>query len=171
MKWKTEIDVRVQRGPLGSTTSGLDSYSTPPMLLHLCDCESLIDISIQHCFDEVDGWLRHDPRYAQFVIQDLIDAVEWVFFVDEGVEQDAESPDILLFAAVGFALQDFGRCVIYHCGQLDARERNVERGNHVPIVPTKTSKGPFLMYAALPKSMSLTLPSPSRMMFSSLMSR
>ena len=46
------------------------------------------------------------------MIEDLVDAVEWVFFVDEGVEEDAEGPDVLLFAAVGFPLEDFGGCVI-----------------------------------------------------------
>lgn len=46
------------------------------------------------------------------MIEDFVDAVEGVFLVDEGVEEDAEGPDVLLLAAVGFALQDFGRCVI-----------------------------------------------------------
>jgi hypothetical protein len=37
------------------------------------------------------------------VIHNLVDRVEWVFFVDDGVKEDAEGPDILFFAAVGFA--------------------------------------------------------------------
>jgi hypothetical protein len=51
------------------------------------------------------------------------------------------------------------------------KRKEEEKKNNLPIVPTNTSKGPLLMYAALPKSMSLMFPSPSRITFSSLMSR
>jgi hypothetical protein len=47
------------------------------------------------------------------VIHDLVDGVEWVLLVDDGVEQDTEGPDILLFAAVRQAAEDFGGGVIY----------------------------------------------------------
>lgn len=57
------------------------------------------------------------------MVEDLVDAVEGVFFVDEGIEQDSESPYILLFAAVGFALEDFGGCVIYCQSYLYVCER------------------------------------------------
>ena len=46
------------------------------------------------------------------MIEDLVDVVEWVFLVDDGVQQDAEGPDVLLCAAVGFSLEDFGGGVI-----------------------------------------------------------
>lgn len=46
------------------------------------------------------------------MVQYFVDAVEGVFLVDERVEEDAEGPNVLFFAAVGFALEDFGRCVI-----------------------------------------------------------
>lgn len=61
---------------------GFQFLRTPHMLLHLHDGESLIDISIQHCLYQVYGGLRHDPWYAQFVIQNLVDAVERVFLVN-----------------------------------------------------------------------------------------
>jgi len=47
------------------------------------------------------------------MIEDLVDIVEWVFLVDDGVQQDPEGPDVLLFPAVGFSLEDFGGGVIY----------------------------------------------------------
>jgi hypothetical protein len=47
------------------------------------------------------------------VIHDLVDRVEWVLLVDNGVEQDTEGPDVLLFATVGQATEDFGGGVIY----------------------------------------------------------
>lgn len=50
------------------------------------------------------------------MIEDLVDAVEGVFFVDEGVEEDAEGPDVLFFAAVGVSCKDFGGGVIYGGG-------------------------------------------------------
>lgn len=82
------------------------------MLDHLRDGQALIDIAIQHALDEIDTRLAHDPRDAEFVIDNLVDVVKRVFLVHERVEQDAQGPDVLLFAAVGFALQDFGGCVI-----------------------------------------------------------
>jgi hypothetical protein len=48
------------------------------------------------------------------MIHNLIDAVEWVFLVNDCVEQDAKGPDVLFFAAVGMAGEDFRGCVI--CG-------------------------------------------------------
>ena len=47
------------------------------------------------------------------MIHDLVDRVERVFLVDDGIQQDAQSPDILLFAAVGTACKDFGGSVVY----------------------------------------------------------
>lgn len=46
------------------------------------------------------------------MIQYFVYTVERVFFVDEGVEEDAERPDVLFFASVGLALEDFGGGVI-----------------------------------------------------------
>jgi hypothetical protein len=47
------------------------------------------------------------------MIHDLVDGVEGVFFVDDGVEEDAEGPDVLFFATVGAAGEDFGGCVVW----------------------------------------------------------
>lgn len=46
------------------------------------------------------------------MVHDLVDAVKGVFLVDEGIEEDAEGPDVLFFAAVGAALEDFGGGVV-----------------------------------------------------------
>jgi hypothetical protein len=46
------------------------------------------------------------------VVHDLVYAIEWVLFVDDGVEQNAKGPDILLFATVGSAGEDFWGSVI-----------------------------------------------------------
>lgn len=83
------------------------------MLQHLTDRDSLIDIAVEHQPNKIDTGLTHDVRYAQVVIHNLIDAVERVFLVDDGVEQDPQSPDILFFAAVGLSGEDFRRGVIY----------------------------------------------------------
>ena len=85
---------------------------TPCRVPDLTDSQSPIDVPVQHLLDQLNVGGRHDPGYAQFAIQDLVDAVEGVFLVDERVEEDAEGPDVLFFAAVGFALEDFGCRVI-----------------------------------------------------------
>lgn len=82
------------------------------MLDHLRNRQAPIDVAVQHRLDKIDTRLAHDPRDAEFVIHDLIDAIERVFLIHQCIEQDAQSPDVLLLAAVGFSLQDFGRRVI-----------------------------------------------------------
>ena len=46
------------------------------------------------------------------MVKYLVDAIKGVLFVDERVEEDAEGPNVLFFPAIGFPLEDFGRCVI-----------------------------------------------------------
>jgi hypothetical protein len=46
------------------------------------------------------------------VVHDLVDAVEGVLLVDDGVEQNAQRPDVLLFTAVWLACEDFRRGVV-----------------------------------------------------------
>lgn len=80
-------------------------FSLAPGMLHdLSDGKSLVNVAVQHGFDEIDGVVAHDPGNAKFVIHDLIDAVKRIFFVDKRVEQNTKGPDILFFAAVGFPL-------------------------------------------------------------------
>ena len=55
------------------------------MLQHLTNCDSLLDIAIQHQPDQVDALLAHDPRNTQIMVHDLVNRVEWVLFVDDGV--------------------------------------------------------------------------------------
>ena len=88
------------------------SLPAPPRVPDLADGQSPIDVPIKHLLNQLDIRGRHDPRYAQFVVQYLVNAVKGVFLVDERVEEDAEGPNILFFAAVGFPLEDFGCGVI-----------------------------------------------------------
>lgn len=84
----------------------------PAMFQNLCNCDPLIDVSVQHASDKVDTGFAHDIWYAQVVVHDLVDAVEGVLLVDDRVKQNAESPDILLFAAVGLAGEDFRGSIV-----------------------------------------------------------
>ena len=84
------------------------------MFHDLGDGIPLIDFTVQHRLDEINRPLAHDPGDAKLMIDDLVDAVERVFFVDEGVEQDPQRPDILFFAAVGDSTQDFGCGIIWN---------------------------------------------------------
>ena len=76
---------------------------TPLMLQYLSDGNSLVDIPIQHQPHQIDTGIAHDVGNSEIVIHNLIDGVEGVFFVDDRVEEDAKSPDILFFTSVGLA--------------------------------------------------------------------
>ena len=58
----------------------------PRMLQHLLNGNPFRDIAIEHLADEVDARLAHDVRHAQVAVHDLVDAVEGVFLVDDGVQ-------------------------------------------------------------------------------------
>lgn len=59
------------------------------MLEHGLDTDTAIDIAVEHFPDQVDTVLAHDVGDAEVVVHDLVDGVEGVLLVDDGVEQDA----------------------------------------------------------------------------------
>jgi hypothetical protein len=78
------------------------------MLHNFRDRQAVVNIPIKHLSDQINAFLRERQEwYPERMVQDLIDVVEWVFFVDDGVEKDTESPNILLLASVRLALQYF----------------------------------------------------------------
>jgi hypothetical protein len=83
------------------------------MVQDLVDVVPVLDVPVEHAADEVDALVADGERHPQISIHDLVDAVEWVLLVDDGVEQDAQSPDILLFAAVWLACQDLRGRIVY----------------------------------------------------------
>lgn len=83
------------------------------MLHNLRNRVPLVDVPIEHGFDQIDGRVTHNPRNAELVVHDFVDAVKGVFFVYESVQQDTERPHILFSATVGFTLQHLGRCIVY----------------------------------------------------------
>ena len=84
------------------------------MAHHIRDPDPALHVPVEHQADQVDTLLAHDKGHAQVLVHDLIDAVEGVFLVDDGVEEDAERPDVLFAAVVGLAGEDFGSGVV--CG-------------------------------------------------------
>ena len=84
----------------------------PRMIQYLLDSSSRAHVSLQHLLNEIDARLTHYVWDPQIAIHDLVDTIEWVFLVDDGIKEDAESPHILLFAVVWLAGQDFRCCVI-----------------------------------------------------------
>lgn len=141
--------------------------AAPGMIQNLTDVVPLRDVAIEHATNEIDAIVAQNERDAQVAIHDFINAVERVLLVDYGVQEDTQSPHVLLSATVRLPSQNLGRGVVF--GRLLAKDQH--RSTYLPMVPTKTSNGPFFRYAALPKSMILIMPSPSNMTFSSLMSR
>lgn len=114
----------------------------PGMINNFRYRDSIVNITVEHPADKVDAvlgeWKKGDSKG---VVENFVDVVEWILLIDDGIEQNAQSPDVLLFAAVRFALKDF-RCRIIYNGQPQFKHQRVD---NLPIVPTNTSKGPFLM--------------------------
>jgi hypothetical protein len=78
------------------------------MLHNFRDRQAVVNIPIKHLPDQINAFLRERQEwYPERMVQDLIDVVEWVLFVDDGVEKDTERPNILLLASVRLALQYF----------------------------------------------------------------
>ena len=46
------------------------------------------------------------------MVENFIDVVERILFVDNRIEKDSQGPDVLLFASVGFALKDLRCCIV-----------------------------------------------------------
>jgi hypothetical protein len=46
------------------------------------------------------------------MIHDFVNAVKGVLFVDDGVEQDTECPDILFFTPIGFTGKNLGSSIV-----------------------------------------------------------
>jgi hypothetical protein len=88
----------------------------PQMLPNAVNLYPLLDLAIQHLLDQVETSIllavEGRERHPQRVVQDLVNVVEGVLFVHNGVEQNPKSPHILLFPAIRFALKHLGRRVI-----------------------------------------------------------
>lgn len=57
-------------------------------------------ISVQHRANQGDTVLAHDIWDAEIPVQYLVNVVEGILFVDDGIEQDSQGPNILFLAAV-----------------------------------------------------------------------
>lgn len=120
----------------------------PWVLEHLSNGQTVVDVAVQHLADQINASFREGKEGdTEGVVENLVNIVEWVLLVDDRVQQYTQGPDILFLATVGFALEDLGGSVVYtqriSMGQSN-RIYNFH-GKILPIVPTKTSKGPFLM--------------------------
>jgi hypothetical protein len=82
------------------------------VLNHLRDVGALLDIAVEHAPNEVDAFVANSEWNTQIAVHDFVDTVKWVLLVNDGVEEDAKGPDILLLAAVRFSSQNLGGCII-----------------------------------------------------------
>lgn len=87
----------------------------PRMVQHLDNIISLCYIAVEHAADQVDALIADCVWYSKVTIHDLVDAVEWVLLIDDGVEQDAQCPYILLLAIIWLASKDLRCSIIYRC--------------------------------------------------------
>lgn len=99
-------------GFIVSSSSTSFSRLAPRVLDDLLDAVPRLDVAVKHTPDEIDAVLTHGKGDSQIAVHDFVNAVEWVLLIDNGIQQDTESPDVLLFTAIGFSSQDFWRSVI-----------------------------------------------------------
>lgn len=84
------------------------------MLHNFRDGQAVINISIQHPSNKVYTVFRERQEgNSKGMIEDFIDIVERILFVNNRIEKDSQGPDILLFPSVRFALKDFRRCIVF----------------------------------------------------------
>lgn len=77
----------------------------PRMFKNFGNGQPVVDVAVQHLANQVDaGFGEGEERDAERVVENLVDIIKWVLLVDDGVEKDAERPDVLFFTAIGFAL-------------------------------------------------------------------
>jgi hypothetical protein len=55
------------------------------MLQDLTDRDPLFDIAIEHHAYQINALLTHDPGDAQIVVHNLVDTIERILLVDDGV--------------------------------------------------------------------------------------
>ena len=46
------------------------------------------------------------------MVENLVDVIKRILFVDDGVEEDAQGPNVLLLASIGFALKNLRGSVV-----------------------------------------------------------
>jgi hypothetical protein len=92
---------------------GVSSLHHPRVPKDFGDRKSVVNVTIEHRADEVNAVFREGKEWdSEGVVKDLIDIVERVLLVYDGVEENAQSPDILLLASVRSSLEDFGRGIV-----------------------------------------------------------
>lgn len=75
------------------------------MFKYFSNCKSVINITIEHRADEVDAIFRERKEGdSEGVVKDLINIVERVLLIDNGIEENAQSPDVLFLATIRSAL-------------------------------------------------------------------
>lgn len=84
----------------------------PGMLQHLRNVGALGQVAVEHAPDEVDALGAHGKGHAQVVVHNLVDAIKGILLVDDGIQEDAQRPHVLRFAAIGLPSQDFGGSVV-----------------------------------------------------------
>lgn len=100
------------------------------MLCDLFDGVSLLHITVKHTPDQIDALVTERVRDSQVAVHNLVNAVKRVLLVDDGIQEDSKSPDVLLLAAVRLAGEHLGSSVICSIVSIeihDLEERKVYR--------------------------------------------
>lgn len=77
----------------------------PRVFKHFSNGESVVNVAIEHRADEVNAIFRERKEgNAEGLVKDLINVVKRVLFVDNGIKENTESPDVLFLASIRPAL-------------------------------------------------------------------
>jgi hypothetical protein len=80
---------------------------------HFGDSEAVVDVAIEHCSNEVNACFRERKEgYAEWVVEDFVDVVERILLIDNRIKENSQGPDVLFFASVRPALENFGGGVV-----------------------------------------------------------
>ena len=84
----------------------------PCMVEYFLDPDSCFYISIQHQPNQINALVAHHVRNPEIVIRNLVNRIKRILLVDNSVEQDPESPDVLRGALIRATSEDFRRSVV-----------------------------------------------------------
>ena len=105
--------------------------SAPGVFENSLNANPAFDVTVEHLADQVDTVLAHNVRDTQVVIHDFVNRVERVLFVDNRVEKDAQSPDVLLFAAIWRPAKDLGGGIVWSTSVSSGRKtESIETTTH-----------------------------------------
>lgn len=58
----------------------------PWVLQHLLNVQPLFNVSVEHSLDEIYILIAQDPWNSQFMVDNLVETIVWIFLVYDGIK-------------------------------------------------------------------------------------